>query len=51
MSENNGWCYLHNGRQWLEGGCDPKEAAKELRLYAAQMGQPEPGAPGVEGKS
>ena len=20
---------------WLENGCDPKEAAKELRLYAA----------------
>jgi len=22
---------------WLENGCDPKEAAKELRLYAAAI--------------
>lgn len=31
--------------QWLENGCDPKEAAKELRIYqdaidAALRGQP-----------
>lgn len=23
--------------QWLENGCDPKEAAKELRLYQSAM--------------
>lgn len=22
---------------WLESGCDPKEAAKELRIYAAAI--------------
>lgn len=35
--------------QWLEGGCDPKEAAKELRLYAERMGQPASGVPGPDG--
>lgn len=24
--------------QWLENGCDPKEAAKELRFYQAKHG-------------
>lgn len=23
--------------QWLENGCDPKEAAKELRIYHTQQ--------------
>lgn len=33
---------------WLEGGCDPKWAAKELRAYAARLGQAEPShTPGV----
>jgi hypothetical protein len=30
--------------QWLEGGCDPKWAAKELRIYADRLGQLEPRA-------
>lgn len=33
--------------RWLEGGCDPKEAAKELRLYAARLGQAEPHVAGA----
>lgn len=33
---------------WLEGGCDPRWAAKELRTHAARLGQSEPGADGVE---
>jgi hypothetical protein len=28
---------------WLENGCDPKEAAKELRFYARKMGQDQKG--------
>lgn len=26
--------------QWLENGCDPKEAAKELRVYQQMMSGP-----------
>ena len=29
---------------WLENGCDPKEAAKELRVYQAAMAAPAPKA-------
>lgn len=32
---------------WLEGGCDPKWAAKELRSYAVALGQAEPAPAGV----
>lgn len=30
---------------WLEGGCDPKEAAKELRLLQAKLASPSIAAP------
>jgi len=30
-------CTIH----WLEGGCDPRRAADELRAYQRKMGQPE----------
>lgn len=43
-SEPNLWPVI----QWLEGGCDPKHAAIELRLYAAKLGQPDPA--GVKGR-
>ena len=33
-SERKKWPNLDLVINWLENGCDPKEAAKELRLYA-----------------
>ena len=33
---------------WLENGCDPKEAAKELRIYQELM-RPKPPAPSIIG--
>ena len=34
--------------EWLEAGCDPQEAAKELRIYQAVM---HPKTPNVAGKA
>jgi hypothetical protein len=33
-TERKEWPNLEPVINWLENGCDPKEAAKELRLYA-----------------
>ena len=33
-AERKEWPNLEPVINWLENGCDPKEAAKELRLYA-----------------
>jgi len=35
--EREQWPNLNPVIQWLENGCDPKEAAKELRHYAAAI--------------
>jgi hypothetical protein len=35
--EREKWPNLDPVINWLENGCDPKEAAKELRLYAAAI--------------
>ena len=32
-TERKRWPKLHHVINWLENGCDPQEAAKELRLY------------------
>jgi hypothetical protein len=36
-AEREQWPNLDPVINWLENGCDPKEAAKELRLYAAAI--------------
>jgi hypothetical protein len=36
-AEREQWPNLNPVIQWLENGCDPKEAAKELRHYAAAI--------------
>ena len=36
-AEREAWPNLECVASWLEGGCDPQEAAKELRLYIAAM--------------
>jgi hypothetical protein len=36
-AEREQWPNLNPVIQWLENGCDPKEAAKELRLYAVAI--------------
>jgi hypothetical protein len=36
-AEREKWPNLDPVINWLENGCDPKEAAKELRLYAAAI--------------
>jgi hypothetical protein len=36
-AERKEWPNLDPVITWLENGCDPKEAAKELRIYAAAI--------------
>lgn len=36
-AERNAFPRLDPVIQWLENGCDPKEAANELKLYAAAI--------------
>ncbi len=36
-AERKEWPNLNPVITWLENGCDPKEAAKELRIYAAAI--------------
>ena len=36
-AEREEWPNLDPVITWLENGCDPKEAAKELRIYAAAI--------------
>jgi hypothetical protein len=36
-AERKKWPNLNPVITWLENGCDPKEAAKELRIYAAAI--------------
>ena len=36
-AEREAWPNLECVASWIEGGCDPQEAAKELRLYIAAI--------------
>ena len=36
-AERESWPNLECVASWIEGGCDPQEAAKELRLYIAAI--------------